>query len=382
MDAGSVMRIGDLASSARMLDDMAADLAAPGGPVRLLRGGDHPLAMLVKRLERVTQPAPAEVAASRTQVEGTRELVRSSQAALGAGAIDATVDVLGSLRRSAASLRDAERAVAAIARTDRVDFAGTGIGDLAISGDVRRAMRDLDGYASILGRTELPLQGPMLQAFRAGRRLGAGEHHVVGREHLAGLGRAVLGPNHSGLYDMTLLAPLAESAPARVMKVAGYSRMRRLLVDPTLERAGAFTVQAGSKQVRPGVTRGDLGVAVAETLAARGERVVIMPEGRIGQVDTVMLPFDGASRAAIGSHSPLVPVANWGTNPTASASGAPRGVVTVIGAPIDTSGAAGIVSTHNVGVLNDRLHASMLDLLDEARGVHADRFGPPRGGRR
>jgi 1-acyl-sn-glycerol-3-phosphate acyltransferase len=125
---------------------------------------------------------------------------------------------------------------------------------------------------------------------------------VTGAENLPP-GGCVLCPNHLSGFDVLAMAYAAAPRPLRSM--AKNELFRRPLLGPFVRSVGAF----------PARTEGRLrsGIDEAAALAARGEAVLIFPEGarRRGRERR---PRTGAARTALAAGVPLVPVALRGTD--------------------------------------------------------------------
>lgn len=126
---------------------------------------------------------------------------------------------------------------------------------------------------------------------------------VSGREHLPPTGGLVLCPNHLSGFDSIAISYAA--APRRLRNMAKNDLFVRPLLGPFVRSLGAFP--ARDAEGLPG------GVAAASALAARGEAVVIFPEGarRRGRERR---PRTGAARTALAAGVPLVPAAIRGTD--------------------------------------------------------------------
>jgi 1-acyl-sn-glycerol-3-phosphate acyltransferase len=364
-------RLHNFDNVARVTAAMANDFEQFGPEPLLVKGLMRPLESIDRKLQGVLGVDPtvdAALGAVRLEIDGIRGLAASDQ-------LDAAA-VASRLRSASEGLASAERGAQQIGDPFRHALV-PGVSDKALSPSAWAALDSIEPYSTIVRQERTPLQSPLMKVFSLARQRGVGDHLVVGADRIPSDPGVLFAPNHTGLYDMTLLQPLRASGDLRPMKVAGYTKMRRLVVDPILSKAGAFTVEAGSKPVKgtDGVTKGDMGIAVSARMLKDNQNVLIYPQGNIEPFDTVSSLYDGAVRASLESGRPIVPVANWGSNPAARWSDAGRGAVTVIGKPIDVSGARGAVSRHNIGVVGDQLQRQMLDLLDEARATHRQHFG-------
>jgi 1-acyl-sn-glycerol-3-phosphate acyltransferase len=126
---------------------------------------------------------------------------------------------------------------------------------------------------------------------------------VRGRENLRVKSGLVICPTHLSGFDALAVAYAMAPRPGRNM--AKNQLFRRPLLGPFVRSVGAFPARDGDGM--PG------GVAAAATLAARGNAVVIYPEGarRRGRERR---PHTGAARVALTAGVPLVPAAIRGTD--------------------------------------------------------------------
>jgi len=126
---------------------------------------------------------------------------------------------------------------------------------------------------------------------------------VRGREHLPARGGFVLCPTHLSGFDTVAAVYAMRTRPLRSM--AKNQLFRRPLLGPLVLAMGAFPAHDGDSF--PG------GVAAAADLAARGNAVLIFPEGRRRR-DRESHLYTGAARTALEAGVPLVPMALRGTD--------------------------------------------------------------------
>jgi 1-acyl-sn-glycerol-3-phosphate acyltransferase len=126
---------------------------------------------------------------------------------------------------------------------------------------------------------------------------------ILGSEHLPKSQGFVVCPNHLSGFDAFAIAYALAPRPLRNM--AKNQLFRRRLLGSVIARLGAFPAHD-----EPDLTGG---VEAAKSFAARGDVVVIFPEGerRYGRFPR---PRTGAARTALGADVPLVPAAIRGTN--------------------------------------------------------------------
>jgi 1-acyl-sn-glycerol-3-phosphate acyltransferase len=126
---------------------------------------------------------------------------------------------------------------------------------------------------------------------------------IEGRQHVPAKGGVVIGPNHLSGFDVFALAYALAPRPVRYM---GKNQLfRRRLVGPLVRSLGAFPARDGEGLLG--------GVAAARAHAARGEAVVIFPEGARRRGRT-RKPLPGAARTALAEGVPLFPAAIRGTD--------------------------------------------------------------------
>jgi 1-acyl-sn-glycerol-3-phosphate acyltransferase len=126
---------------------------------------------------------------------------------------------------------------------------------------------------------------------------------VRGRHYLGSDGALIICPNHLSGFDV--LAVGYAGAPRGLHNMAKNQLFRHPLLRALVRSLGGFPAR-GENGIPGGVT-------AAAALAARGEAIVIFPEGarRRGRVRR---PRVGAARAALAANVPLVPAAIRGTD--------------------------------------------------------------------
>ena len=134
---------------------------------------------------------------------------------------------------------------------------------------------------------------PFLQVYFRLRR--GGRHHVPG-------GGVLLASNHRSFLDPFVIGCCV---PRPIYFVAKQELFENRLAGWFLNCLGAFPVQRGESDTQS--------TATALALLARGEAVVIFPEGTRHRSGPLHPPKRGVGRLALESGAPVVPVAVAGT---------------------------------------------------------------------
>src|SRR3954452_24930106 len=124
----------------------------------------------------------------------------------------------------------------------------------------------------------------------------------VGREHVPQEGPAIFGANHRSFIDPLVIGMLARRP---LYYVAKKELFRHRLLGWLLNALGAFPVDrgAGDKDM----------LETAHAILARGNALVIFPEGTRIRPGSLGRPKRGVGRLALESGAPVVPVAVIGT---------------------------------------------------------------------
>ena len=125
----------------------------------------------------------------------------------------------------------------------------------------------------------------------------------IGREYVPRKGPAIIASNHRSFFDPFLIACMARRPMYYVAKRELFEIHPAL--SWLLRTLGAFPVDRG---------RGDRDtIATAKELLARGELVLIFPEGTRTRPGPLATPKRGVGRLALETGAPVIPVAIIGT---------------------------------------------------------------------
>jgi 1-acyl-sn-glycerol-3-phosphate acyltransferase len=124
----------------------------------------------------------------------------------------------------------------------------------------------------------------------------------IGREHVPQSGPVIFAANHRSFLDPFVIATIARRP---LYYVAKRELFGNRLLAWFLNSLGAFPVDRG---------RGDTEmIATAKAILARGDAVLIFPEGTRTRPGTLGRPKRGVGRLALESGAPVIPVAVIGT---------------------------------------------------------------------
>ena len=125
----------------------------------------------------------------------------------------------------------------------------------------------------------------------------------IGREHFPKQGPAIIASNHRSFFDPFIIGTMARR-PMYYMAKRELFELHPIL-SWLLISLGAFPVDRGS---------GDHdAIATAKRLLARGELVLIFPEGTRTRPGPLGRPRRGVGRLALETGAPVIPVAIIGT---------------------------------------------------------------------
>ncbi|HEY7076370.1 MAG TPA: lysophospholipid acyltransferase family protein, partial [Solirubrobacteraceae bacterium] len=124
----------------------------------------------------------------------------------------------------------------------------------------------------------------------------------IGREHLPARGPVIIAANHRSFLDPFVIGMVARRP---IYYVAKQELFRHRLVAWFLASLGAFPVRRGT---------GDADMLdTAKAILARGDVVVMFPEGTRVRPGALGKPRRGVGRLALETGAPVVPVAVIGT---------------------------------------------------------------------
>jgi len=124
----------------------------------------------------------------------------------------------------------------------------------------------------------------------------------IGREHVPQTGAVIFAANHRSFLDPFVIATVARRP---IYYVAKRELFRNRLLGWWLNALGAFPVERGS---------GDKDmIETAKAILARGDAVLIFPEGTRVRPGSLGRPKRGVGRLALETGAPVVPVAVIGT---------------------------------------------------------------------
>jgi 1-acyl-sn-glycerol-3-phosphate acyltransferase len=194
---------------------------------------------------------------------------------------------------------------------------------------------------------------------------------VAGKEHLRVDGGLLIVANHVSQKDPPLVGVAA--MPRYVYYMAKEELFRIPLVGRFIFRAGAFPVRRG------GADRD--AIRTAREILARGDALLMFPEGTRSKDGRLRRPWPGAGALALEPGVTTVPAAIWGTQ-------RPLGPARVVfGPPIDLSDLTEGSRSQRAQAAADRVMAAIAALLPAAGGpadaapapFEASPERPPRG---
>jgi len=124
----------------------------------------------------------------------------------------------------------------------------------------------------------------------------------IGREHIPAEGPVIVAANHRSFLDPFVIATMARRP---MYYVAKEELFRKPIVAWFLNALGAFPVNRGMGDTEM--------IETAKAILARGDIVLIFPEGTRTRPGSLGKPHRGVGRLALESGAPVVPVAVIGT---------------------------------------------------------------------
>jgi 1-acyl-sn-glycerol-3-phosphate acyltransferase len=124
----------------------------------------------------------------------------------------------------------------------------------------------------------------------------------IGREHIPADGPVILASNHRSFLDPFVIATMAPRPMYYVAKKELFEKRWQAWI---LNALGAFPVDRGASDAEM--------IETATSILARGDIVLIFPEGTRTRPGTLGKPKRGVGRLALETGAPVVPVAVHGT---------------------------------------------------------------------
>jgi 1-acyl-sn-glycerol-3-phosphate acyltransferase len=158
---------------------------------------------------------------------------------------------------------------------------------------LHRRAREQGANPIVYGIVRMILQPFFLLYFRMSR---------IGREHIPATGPVIVAANHRSFLDPFVIAIMARRPMYYVAKKELFSRPWQAWI---LNALGAFPVDRGA--------RDEASMETAKAILARGDIVLIFPEGTRVRPGSLGKPKRGVGRMALETGAPVVPVAVIGT---------------------------------------------------------------------
>lgn len=189
---------------------------------------------------------------------------------------------------------------------------------------------------------------------------------AIGAEHLPAHGPALLAINHTGYYDF-----IAGCVPSLLR---GKRLTRFMAKKEVFDMRPVGDFMNAMHHVPVDRSNGSSAIQPALDHLAKGDIVGIFPEATISRSFELKEFKTGAVRIADQAQVPLIPVIIWGAQRIVT-KGLPKNlgrshipVLVLVGSPVDPSG--------DPVEATARLHAAMQELLDEARSLYNEYWGP------
>ncbi|NOX31812.1 MAG: 1-acyl-sn-glycerol-3-phosphate acyltransferase [Actinobacteria bacterium] len=182
--------------------------------------------------------------------------------------------------------------------------------------------------------------------------------NIIGRENLDVATPAIIAPTHRSNLD----GPLFGAAPDWLCRsLAKESLFKNPALGWAIAALGSFPVKRGSADREA--------MRTAEDLLAKGERVLVFPEGTRQTGNDVPEIFDGTAFMAARAGATIVPVGIAGTERAMPPGGKfpSRSTVTiVVGTPMAPPTADGRVKRKDVSAYTAEIHAALQEVMDTA----------------
>jgi len=182
--------------------------------------------------------------------------------------------------------------------------------------------------------------------------------NIIGRENLDIATPAIIAPTHRSNLD----GPLFGAAPDWLCRsLAKESLFKNPVLGWALAALGSFSVKRGTADREA--------MRTAEELLARGERVLVFPEGTRQTGTDVPKIFDGTAFMAARAGATIVPVGIAGTEwamPPGRKFPRRSTVTILIGTPMAPPRADGRVKRKEVTAFTAELQAALQDVMDAA----------------
>lgn len=203
-----------------------------------------------------------------------------------------------------------------------------------------------------------------------------------GTEHIPATGAAILVANHISHSDPLVMAHYVYDAGRWPRFLAKSTLFRNPILGRLLRATGQIPVYRGTIDAAKALS-------AAEAALARGEVIIIYPEGTVSKQPEhwPMRGKNGVARLALNTGAPVIPIAQWGPerifNPFTGklSRKVPYPVTVVAGPPVNLDKWRGLPLTPSMlQDVADEIMYAVRDLLEEIRGEKApELYVPGRG---
>jgi 1-acyl-sn-glycerol-3-phosphate acyltransferase len=197
---------------------------------------------------------------------------------------------------------------------------------------------------------------------------------IEGLEHIPAAGPAIVACNHLSYLDPLTNANAVMKAGRRPRFLAKRDLFEIAVVGWAFTGAHQIPVQRGTGDATP--------LLLAEESLARGEVVVIYPEGTVTKRED-HLPMEGKTgtvRLSLASGVPIVPLVSWGSQAVWQKSGKGslkfgRPVWTAVGEPIDLSARRAEVEDRDaVKAMTAEVIGRLTEMVERLRAGYPERW--------